>query len=257
MITQIFPKLFSLVHNGMWRGSKNEEREILADVFLVSYPRSGNTWMRFLIANLYNEIENHFDEIDFFNIHEIVPEIGKASIFKFGNFPKIVKTHQEYDKKFNSVILILRSPYDALYSYYKYLNREKTLNLSLSEVIHHDKFGIQASIKHANSYISNCNNLQIVTYEQLQSDPFKYFKNTTLYLGMDCTDQNIINAINKSSFKSMRKLEEIKGRKYGARDVFFTRSGKVGEGFSRIDLGDRKYISESMKKCPLMTSIYA
>ena len=47
-----------------------------SEFFLSSFPRSGNTWVRFLIANVYNNIKKRYDEIDFFNIHEIVPEYG-------------------------------------------------------------------------------------------------------------------------------------------------------------------------------------
>jgi len=36
------------------------------DTFIVSYPRSGNTWARFLIANFF------YDEVSFANIDDIL-----------------------------------------------------------------------------------------------------------------------------------------------------------------------------------------
>jgi len=39
------------------------------DTFLVSYPKSGNTWARFLIANLIHPGE----KIDFSNVNRIIP----------------------------------------------------------------------------------------------------------------------------------------------------------------------------------------
>ena len=39
------------------------------DIFVVSYPRSGNTWTRFLIANLVYPREN----VSFMNIEKLIP----------------------------------------------------------------------------------------------------------------------------------------------------------------------------------------
>ena len=41
------------------------------DVFLVSYPRSGNTWTRFLLGNLLWQN----DPVTFLNIESRIPEI--------------------------------------------------------------------------------------------------------------------------------------------------------------------------------------
>src|SRR6266567_6631593 len=39
------------------------------DTFLVSYPKSGNTWARFLIANLVRP----YEKIDFSNVNRVIP----------------------------------------------------------------------------------------------------------------------------------------------------------------------------------------
>ncbi|MCI0471819.1 MAG: sulfotransferase domain-containing protein, partial [Candidatus Aminicenantes bacterium] len=85
--------------------------------FLASFPRAGSTWVRFLIANVFNYEKKAFPEIDFFNIHEIVPEYGKSDKFLFADCPKIFKTHEPYQAVFQDTILILRDPFDTLYSY--------------------------------------------------------------------------------------------------------------------------------------------
>lgn len=41
------------------------------DLFLVSYPKSGNTWTRFLVANLVYPERNP----DFSNINDLLPDI--------------------------------------------------------------------------------------------------------------------------------------------------------------------------------------
>ena len=42
------------------------------DTFLVSYPKSGNTWVRFLLANLLFPDE----EVGFANINRLLPAPG-------------------------------------------------------------------------------------------------------------------------------------------------------------------------------------
>ncbi|HED06183.1 MAG TPA: hypothetical protein ENI61_05815, partial [Ignavibacteria bacterium] len=93
-------------------------------ILLASFPKSGNTWIRFILGNIYNKIEKQTNSIDFYSIHKIIPEQGQKAL-EFKNLPQIFKTHGLYEKNFEKVILILRNPSDTLYSYYKYLNGEK------------------------------------------------------------------------------------------------------------------------------------
>ena len=59
------------------------------DIFITSYPKSGNTWLRFLLANL---LKRHEEEIDFHTVHNYVPEVGKqADIIKTLKRPRIFK----------------------------------------------------------------------------------------------------------------------------------------------------------------------
>ena len=73
---------------------------------------------------------------------------------------------------------------------------------------------------------------------------------------MKCTKDQIITAINKSSFKSLREIELSKGRKYGNKDFLFMRQGKVGEGLTKIDLEDRKYIDKIIKGSSITNRLY-
>src|SRR5580658_693434 len=62
------------------------------DIFLVSYPRSGNTWTRFLLGNLIYQD----DPVTFSNIESRIPEI----YFNYDRFlrqlprPRMLKSHE-------------------------------------------------------------------------------------------------------------------------------------------------------------------
>src|SRR5437764_12314263 len=55
------------------------------DIFLVSYPRSGNTWTRFLIGNLINQHE----PITFKSLESHIPELYLFSDRDLRNFPRL------------------------------------------------------------------------------------------------------------------------------------------------------------------------
>ncbi|HVN19470.1 MAG TPA: hypothetical protein VMU05_11870, partial [Dongiaceae bacterium] len=63
------------------------EREITIfpdDTFLTSYPRSGNTWTRFLVGNL---IHPHAP-VTFLNIEKIVPDMYKTADWVLRRLPR-------------------------------------------------------------------------------------------------------------------------------------------------------------------------
>src|SRR5579864_4614101 len=92
------------------------------DVFIVSYPKSGNTWTRFLIANLvYPE-----KQPDFSNINLVIPDPEALSKRALANLPRprILKSHQYFDPRYKHIIYIVRDPRDvALSQYYFHIKR--------------------------------------------------------------------------------------------------------------------------------------
>ena len=73
------------------------------DTFLVSYPKSGNTWVRFLLANLIHPNET----VGFANINRLLPAPGVLSkrFLKTLPRPRILKSHETFDVRFRKVDL--------------------------------------------------------------------------------------------------------------------------------------------------------
>ena len=94
------------------------------DTFLVSYQRSGNTWTRFLIANLI-----HQQDVSFLNIEQLVPDIYVCSQrFLLGiQPPRLLKSHQPFDPSYRKVIYIVRDPRDVALSMYHWQLKRRRL----------------------------------------------------------------------------------------------------------------------------------
>jgi len=86
------------------------------DVFVVSYPRSGNTWTRFLISNLIYQDE----PTTFANIEARIPEIyfNPDRVMRHLPRPRLLKSHECFQPHYRRTIYIVRDPRDVAVSYY-------------------------------------------------------------------------------------------------------------------------------------------
>jgi len=86
------------------------------DVFLVSYPRSGNTWTRFLLGNLLWQN----DPVTFLNIESRIPEIyfNPDRFMRALQRPRLLKSHESFQPHYPHVIYIVRDPRDVAISFY-------------------------------------------------------------------------------------------------------------------------------------------
>jgi Sulfotransferase domain len=88
------------------------------DTFLVSYPRSGNTWTRFLIANLLHPNKS----VSFANIEHLIPDCEAMSsrYLKRLSSPRVIKSHEYFDHRYKKVVYIVRDPRDVVLSYHSF-----------------------------------------------------------------------------------------------------------------------------------------
>lgn len=230
-----------------------------SDVFLISYPKSGNTWVRFYICNLINEIpEFHFtnSEITFSVLDSMMPEMGFSNLklnWEFSTFPRIVKSHRNYSFLFkgNKSILLIRDPKDVMISYYEF-DKKRTkpkFNGSFSEFIRDEKLGLTAWCKHYLSWINRVG--YVLKYEDLKIDDHKVFRSLNQFLNINVPESSFENAVIKSRFENVSKIEKKSGqsdKNKHNKDFKFTRSGKSGQWIDYFSKEDLSYCSVILKQ---------
>lgn len=212
--------------------------------FLVSYPKSGNTWVRVLFSNLLKEKEK---DISFHNVGEYVPDtyikgqidlIDKSDI-PFSKLPiQILKSHDPYLPYFvdKQIIYIVRDGRDAINSYYHYLNARKKNSPLISELISGSP---RLPMGHWSNHVlswqkGTCKKKIFIRYEDLLLQPEKTFKNLCDQIGFTVSEEKIKTAIQTSEFKHLKALE----KKYGyyndnrlddKKNIAFVRKGVKGD----------------------------
>ncbi len=234
--------------------------------YLVSYPKSGNTWMRMLLANLLKEDD---EEIALHNVNKYVPDIHASDKLRsviaegsvFAGLPyQFLKTHDAYlpfyrDKQ---VIYIVRDGRDALTSYYHYLKARTDHAVSLGDVIRgrYDAPGRSWSSHVVNWAKGACRRKATFKYEDLVADTAKEVRRLLAILGWEPDSDRIARAIENSSFEKLKMLEGKHGwmresRTEAGKGTPFFRKGSVGDWrsiFSPADTSEFwRYHQEGMR----------
>jgi hypothetical protein len=216
------------------------------DVFLVSFPKSGNTWTRFLLANLLHPNE----PATFANIHRLIPDPSGTAKRDFDRMrdPRIIKSHECFDPRYPRVIYIVRDPRDVVVSQYHYHRKLKKIaddspletfvtRFLAGETCPHGSWGQNVVTWLATS--ENSPRFLLLRYEDMVSDTAQELSKIVSFLGLSVGAEQISHAVEQSSAGKMRKLEATQtddcGLTKGSRkDLSFVRA--AGSGGWRSEL---------------------
>ena len=186
------------------------------DTFLVSFPRSGNTWTRFLVCNLMNPD----DPVNFAQLESRIPEIYFVTNRKLRSFPRprVIKSHECFDPRYKRIIYIVRDPRDVFISYYEFQLKRRVISddCSLEEFLpRFMESGIEPKIgswrDHVVSWTATRGggeNFLLLRYEDMIADTRKESAKIASFLGLNCSPDRIALAVELSTADRMRKLEK-------------------------------------------------
>jgi len=183
------------------------------DTFLVSYPRSGNTWFRFLLGNYLLEEECNFRNLKLTSIEahstpdDVIQQIKR---------PRIFKSHLPYTPQYKRVAYLLRDGRDVAVSYYfynlkfKHIRSDVTFEKFLTDYFNTgnlSSFGKWGD--HVNIWLDNLPQESIVIrYEDMKENPEHELHRFLDFCNISVDLDKLSHAVKVSSFDNMQAIEQ-------------------------------------------------
>jgi hypothetical protein len=224
------------------------------DVFLLSYPKCGRTWLRLMIGRA------------------VQPGLGlrRRELLAFTNaavrrpgVPRLLATHDDSpqvkspdrvmkDKRGyrgHRVVLLVRDPRDVVVSLFFHQTRWRREGHagSLSDFVRQRTGGLDTVLAFYNAWaaqLGTVDDLCLVRYEALHAAPERELRRVLDFIGLDFVDDDALRrAVRLTTFDRMQQLEKsdaLRSRALRARDADDVESFRVRRG---VVGGFREYLS--------------
>lgn len=238
-------------------------------IWIASYPKSGNTWVRLFLENYFSKIKNNF-YFDGFPNHDHFKKlnINHKNFKEIINNWKMLQDYQNLNSKINilkthnalctigknkfttyentlGAIYLVRDPRDVVVSYSNHLGinveevTKKILDPYACEIMKVFNDEISYSLmstwsNHYNSWLSDIGReFLIIKYEDLVNDTKNQFIKILEYLNKICNTEideiQLQKSLEETSFKNLKKKEELYGFDQASGNGPFFRKGIIGD----------------------------
>jgi hypothetical protein len=208
-----------------------------ADALLVSYPKSGNTWLKFMLAHALTGVATSFDATE-----DAIGRVGGRTdvpaLLPDGG--RILKSHEAFSAGVRApgpVVYVVRDGRDVAVSYYQQFVRRGWEPGEFSDFLPRfvagqvDGYGPWGA--HVTSWLDGRvapdRRLLTIRYEDLLEDPLGGLQQTLGFLGVSVDADVVEAAVEANRFEQMRRRETESAFHEKQGDRFFVRRGIAGE----------------------------
>ena len=202
-----------------------------SDVFLGSYPRSGSTWLRFLLSEILTGQSPEFNRTN-----ELIPDVGKhnGAAALLPSDGRLIKTHESYRPEYKRAVYLVRDARDVVSSEYAYQTSlgwfKRGLDDYLECFVRGAVDGYGSWQEHVSSWVNSSlarsGNLLVLRFEDLRRDPVEILSEICNFLAVEIEKDVIKRAIDNNSLERMREKEKRNPQR-ASRKGQFVRSGLV------------------------------
>jgi hypothetical protein len=225
------------------RGREEYKKLQRSDWVLMSWGKSGRTWLRVMLSRAYT----------------LKGGLPASELLDFDNFrdkdaglPAVFFTHNNYLRDYTGnpqskahfkgkrIVLLVRDPRDVAVSQffqwqYRMRPNKKFINdypphgadISTWDFVLHEEAGVPHIVDYFNGWAQAIPELQdvlIVRYEDMRTEPTEELSKILDFTGADASDEQVREAVEFAAFENMKKMEE---------ERFFKGSG------ARVKPGDK------------------
>jgi hypothetical protein len=231
------------------------------DVFIVTYPRSGTTWLQMILYQLTTD-----GNMDFGHIAEVCPWFERTAISKFNldalPSPRVFKSHLPHiwiPKRLCRYIYVARNGQDVAVSFYHFYKSHFRYKGTFSDF---DKLFMRGWVAwgswfyHVSGYWKHRNdpNMLFLYYEDMVRDLEGAVRKIIDFLELKIPEERIPEILHRCSFAFMKEHES----KFdyateclldqGVTPGTFIRKGKVGEGETYFNEEERERFQKKYER---------
>ncbi len=210
------------------RGREEFRKLHRADWLLVSWGKSGRTWLRVMLSRVYQLMFDlpDYHMLDFDNLNRMDARVPKI-FFTHGNYLRDYTGHG-YDTKVDfigkKIVFLVRDPRDVAVSQYfqwRYRMRpnKKRLNdypphgadLTVFDFVMHREQGLPRIISYFNAWlrwVPELGDVLVVRYEDMRRDPGATLSRILEFTGTPAEENQIRDAVEFAAFDNLKKMEE-------------------------------------------------
>jgi hypothetical protein len=244
-------------------------------VWIASYPKSGNTWVRFMACNLVYGPQGSAEALNF-----LAPDVHEMGAQRLAAHSGLAKTHLRFSQamplaeRTAAVVYVVRRPADVLISNFNYARRSvgeaggsrDAFDRYFESFLEHrgdprwHQLGMGSWEDNVRSWLAarRAFRLILLKYEDLSANPRHACALLSSFLGVRRSDQEIDQAVAHSSFGRLQEIEanDIREKRVGIfykpylqpaidAGLRFMRSGAVGDSGNLLTLEQRQRIEET------------
>ena len=233
---------------------------VTPDVYLVSYPKCGRTWVRVFMLE-YSKLLGRPSRS--FNDRGLITCGDKIVKFEHGQGnwvpapPRLSRMEFRRERyRDRRVVFLVRDPRDVLVSSFYHLKfRENIYTESLSTFVRDELVGAPKVVSFMNMWLEHQGEVgafMMSSYEELHGAPEKAFSEMLSFMGIEVDQEKVLAAIDNASFDNMKKMETHGAMKEpwmqpGAKNLdkaLKVRKGKIGGYRDEMTVGDMRYVND-------------
>jgi sulfotransferase family protein len=235
------------------RGWLEQQRLDRADYAVVSFGKSGRTWLRVMISRIYQRRHGLSEElIEYSNYHRANPALPRV-LFTHDNYLRDYTGHGGGKAAFTKkpVLLLVRHPADITMSqYFQWKHRMRPHKVLLNQyppvddsVTEYDFMMGSSGLPKVNAWLNewavaldSLESSLVVRYEDMRSNTQVELRRIADFMGMKATDEEVADAVEWARFENMKQRESeassssdrLRAADVSNPDSFKTRRAKVG-----------------------------
>ena len=198
------------------------------DVFVVGFPKSGHTWVQYLLAGVLGLDASRVSDA---LVNDLIPDVHARLGYRRYSTPVFFKSHALPAPSYRRVVYLLRDGRDAMVSWFHHHNALFP-PVAFPTLVRRAPHLEARWHEHVEAWTANPHGaeLLVLRYEEMRREPVRELGRLMAFAGLEVAPEVLAAAVANASFERQKQREAKLGweTKEWPKDRPFVRRGAVG-----------------------------